>query len=73
MTEALADQFLEKFKTALGQLVPGDPMDKVTALCARLHRSQRAQLRCSAWRAVARFVVSPCWTRRARHTRAHPT
>ena len=39
VTEALADQFLEKFKSALGQFVPGDPMDKATTL-APLSSSQ---------------------------------
>lgn len=39
VAEALADRFLEKFKTALGQFVPGDPMDKATTL-APLSSSQ---------------------------------
>ena len=32
VTETLADSFLEKFQSALGQFVPGDPMDKATTL-----------------------------------------
>ena len=32
VAEALADSFLEKFQSALGQFVPGDPMDKATTL-----------------------------------------
>jgi len=44
----------------------------VTTLCTRLRHTQRAQLRCSSLWAAAHCVVSPCWTRRARHTRPHP-
>jgi len=32
VAEPLADTFLEKFKSALGQFAPGDPMDKATTL-----------------------------------------
>ncbi len=32
VVEALADKFLEKFRTALGSLKPGDPMDEKTTL-----------------------------------------
>ena len=32
VVEKLADRFLEKFKTALAALKPGDPMDKATTL-----------------------------------------
>ena len=32
VVEALADQFLDKFQTALAELKPGDPMDKATTL-----------------------------------------
>ena len=32
VTETLADSFLEKFQSALGQFAPGDPMDKATTL-----------------------------------------
>lgn len=32
VAEALADSFLEKFQVALGQFVPGDPMDTATTL-----------------------------------------
>ena len=32
VVEALADRFLAKFKSALGALSPGDPMDKATTL-----------------------------------------
>ncbi len=32
VVEALADRFLEKFLSALGQFKPGDPMDKATTL-----------------------------------------
>ena len=32
VTEILADSFLEKFQSALGQFAPGDPMDKATTL-----------------------------------------
>ena len=39
VVDALADRFLEKFQTALGQFTPGDPMDKATTL-APLSSSQ---------------------------------
>ena len=32
VAEGLADSFLEKFQSALGDFVPGDPMDKATTL-----------------------------------------
>ena len=32
VVDALADSFLEKFQSALGQFAPGDPMDKATNL-----------------------------------------
>ena len=32
IVDALADSFLEKFQSALGQFVPGDPMDEATTL-----------------------------------------
>lgn len=32
VVDALADRFLEKFQSALGQFTPGDPMDKATTL-----------------------------------------
>ena len=32
IVDALADSFLEKFQSAMGQFAPGDPMDKVTTL-----------------------------------------
>ena len=32
IVNALADSFLEKFQSALGQFVPGDPMDEATTL-----------------------------------------
>ncbi len=32
VVDALADSFLDKFQAALGQFVPGDPMDKATTL-----------------------------------------
>jgi hypothetical protein len=38
-----------------------------------MHHARHAQPRCSAWRALARVVVTPCRTRRSRHTQAHPT
>ena len=32
VVDALADRFLDKFQSALGQFTPGDPMDKATTL-----------------------------------------
>ena len=53
VVEKLADRFLEKFKTALTALKPGDPMDKATTLAPLSSEAALVKLLDQVARAVA--------------------
>jgi len=53
VVEKLADRFLEKFKTALTALKPGDPMDKATTLAPLSSEAALVKLLDQVTRAVA--------------------
>ena len=53
VVEKLADRFLEKFKTALAALKPGDPMDKATTLAPLSSEAALVKLLDQVTRAVA--------------------
>ena len=53
VVEKLADRFLEKFKTALAALKPGDPMDKATTLAPLSSETALVKLLDQVTRAVA--------------------
>ena len=53
VVEKLADRFLEKFKTALAALKPGDPMDKATTLAPLSSEGALVKLLDQVARAVA--------------------
>jgi succinate-semialdehyde dehydrogenase/glutarate-semialdehyde dehydrogenase len=53
VVEALADQFLQQFKTALSALKMGDPMDPATTLAPLSSKEAVARLRAQVDRAVA--------------------
>ena len=53
VVEKLADRFLEKFKTALESLKPGDPMDKATTLAPLSSEGALVKLLDQVARAVA--------------------